>query len=275
MKQNTEEWFQARRGRITGSIAGAALGLSPWLKKQDLLKQMVLERIGQPQEFKTNPALEYGKSNKSNALECFKLEIGLEVEECGFFPHEEWLGANPTGITSDGGLLAIKCNFGLRNDTNPKFETAETQLQQYAKMQVEMLCTNKTHCHFYQWNAYAQSHDVVNFDPLWIEENLPVLREFWETVQSEPEWKYTHGGPQAREYELALQVFEEAKDRLETAKAQLIDIAGPEGGNVGAFKITKVTRKGSVNYSKIVKDNLPDLDVEPYRGKDSEYWKVT
>lgn len=275
MKQQSKEWFEARKSRITGSVAGAALGLSPWLKPKDLLKQMVLERCGYEIPFETNPALEYGKTNEANALEIFKLETGLQVEECGFFPLEDWLGASPDGLTSDGGLIEIKCPFGLRNDTDPKFKLAGDQPQYYAQMQIEMICASKTFCHFYQWNAYSSSHEVVNYDPLWIVENLPLLREFWELAQSEPEWKYTHGGRVAHEYELALKAHESAKDKLDECKQALIDFAGEEGGHVGQFKVSKVIGKGSVNYSKIIKEKLPDFDVEPYRGKDSIYFKVS
>jgi len=275
MKQQSDEWFKARKNRITGSVAGAALGFSPWLKKSDLMKQMVLERFGHEQEFKTNPALEYGKQNEATAIECFKLETGLDVEECGFFPHENWLGASPDGLTSDGGVLEVKCPFGLRNDTSPQFKTAEEQPQYYAQMQIEMTCSGRDKCHFYQWNAYAQRHEVVNLDPIWLEENTPKLYEFWLDVQHEPEWKYIHGGTQAREYELALKAFEEAKDRLQEAKDAIIDLAGPEGGHVGDFKISKVTRKGSVDYKKIVEQELPDFDTSAFKKKDSEYWKVS
>ena len=275
MKQQSSEWFKARRNRITGSIAGAALGLSPWMKSNDLFKNMVLERIGQPVEFKTNPALEYGKNNEANALECFKMELGLEVEDVGFFPFDDWLGASPDGLASDGGVLEIKCPFGLRDDTNPQFKTSQEQPQYYAQMQIEMLCTNKTHCHFYQWNAYAQKHEVVNFDPQWIDENLPLLHKFWLDVQNAEEWKYTHGGEQAKEYEIAKLAYEEATERLNNAKAALIDLVGEDGGHIGNYNITKVTRKGSVNYSKIIKENLPDFDVEPYRGKVSTSWRIS
>ena len=34
-------------------------------------------------------------------------------------------------------------------------------------------------------------------------------------------------------------------------------------------------KAGSVSYAKVVKDNLPDVDLEQYRGKPSSFWKIT
>jgi len=40
-------------------------------------------------------------------------------------------------------------------------------------------------------------------------------------------------------------------------------------------KLTKVEKAGSVPYAKIVKNKLPDLDLDEWRGKPSEYWRLT
>ena len=42
-------------------------------------------------------------------------------------------------------------------------------------------------------------------------------------------------------------------------------------GNVSAYP---VERKGSVPYAKVLKEHLPDLDLEPYRGEPTTSWVV-
>ena len=46
MEQRSEEWFEARKGLVTGSSVGAILGLDPNRTKADVLRAMV--RDGTP-----------------------------------------------------------------------------------------------------------------------------------------------------------------------------------------------------------------------------------
>ena len=39
-------------------------------------------------------------------------------------------------------------------------------------------------------------------------------------------------------------------------------------------KLALVTRKGNVDYARVLKEHLPNVDVEPYRKKASEYWQL-
>ena len=57
--------------------------------------------------------------------------------------------------------------------------------------------------------------------------------------------------------------------------AELERITGGEPAQIGTRKLTKVSRKGAVSYATVVKEHLPELDLEPYRSADSEYWKLS
>lgn len=43
---------------------------------------------------------------------------------------------------------------------------------------------------------------------------------------------------------------------------------------IGTRKLTYVSRKGSVSYSSIVKQHLPKLDLEPYRGQGGGHYQL-
>ena len=43
---------------------------------------------------------------------------------------------------------------------------------------------------------------------------------------------------------------------------------------VDGREVALTTRAGAVAYAKIVKEHLPDLDVEPYRGSSSEVLSI-
>ena len=58
--QRSKEWFEKRKGLITGSSVGAILGVNPWRTPADVMRSMVREYHGAESEFKGNIATEYG-----------------------------------------------------------------------------------------------------------------------------------------------------------------------------------------------------------------------
>jgi hypothetical protein len=56
---------------------------------------------------------------------------------------------------------------------------------------------------------------------------------------------------------------------------EIVKISKKRNALICGRKLTLVERKGSVAYAKVVKDHLKDLDLNPYTGKPSEYWKLS
>lgn len=278
MEQRSEEWFKAREGRITGSAIGAILGLSPFASPDDVMRRMVREYHGQPSEFKGNIATQWGIDNEPNALSDFVMQYD-EVVECGFYVHPqiEWLGASPDGLIGKDTLIEIKCPFGKRHDADG-FKPIEQQQHYYAQMQYQMFCTGRTKTEFYQWSPYGDNLEHVNYDPIFIEQTLPKLEQFYqkylEERKTENAWRYIDGGDLVQRYKLAKAALEVAKNEVEEAKEALIDATNGEGGQIGDLKISKAQRKGSIAYAKAIKELMPDADLDEYRGKDTEYWVV-
>lgn len=52
-------------------------------------------------------------------------------------------------------------------------------------------------------------------------------------------------------------------------------MSGGVDADVGAFKLTCVTRQGSIRYAEAVKELLPDMDLEKFRGKPSTFWRLS
>ena len=82
--QGTEEWFGQRIGKITASKVGAILGLSPFHKRDDVMRSMVREWNGALSEFVGNVATEYGVFNEPMARHDYQLETDSIVESVGF-----------------------------------------------------------------------------------------------------------------------------------------------------------------------------------------------
>lgn len=279
MEQRSEAWFKARKGRITGSAVGAILGLAPYMSRDDVMRRMVREYHNQPSEFTGNAATQWGTQMEKVAIGDFEIERGHSVEDAPFVVwDEDWLGASPDGYIGDDHLIEVKCPYGLRNQNPPMFKSIDDQQHYYAQIQIQLLVTNREGCFFWQWSPYGTQSEYVPFDPLWVNENLPKLREFYAEYLNEREhnaWKYIDGGEVAARYQKAKAALDCAKAEMEEAKEALIAATNNEGGKIGDLTITRVKKKGAVSYQKAIKELLPDADLEPYRGKDSEYWRIS
>lgn len=283
MEQRSSEWFEARKKRVTGSVAGAILGLCKWRTPADVMRAMVRDALGAEREFVGNIATEYGQNNEQNALDDFELETGLSVDDVGFVIHPEidWMGASPDGLVNDDAVLEIKCPYFKRD--GGEFLSYIDQPHYYAQMQLEMFCTGRKKCFFYQWSAYSSRIEVIEFSQPWIDANLPRLEAFYQQFLKELKDPERHLAPLvatksakdiAAEYDAAQVAFELAKERLEAAKLAMIEAAGGVKSSICGHLVYEVERKGSVSYAKAIKDHLPDLDLEPYTSKPSKYWVI-
>ena len=292
IEQRTEEWFAQRKLRITGSRVGAILDLSPWQKPADVLRAMVREYHGAPSEFLGSVATDHGNNNEQRALLCFMRESGLMVEQCGFFPYGDRMGASPDGITSDGGVLELKVPFGLRN--GGEFKTLAEQPHYAAQVQMEMLAADKTHAYFAQYIAPKGdplAHDYVpeqiniervERDPHWLDNNLTKISDFYRLLLSELN-NEDHLAPLRVQFEAdevvaeidALRERQKADaEREKELVAQLVEMAEGKDAEISGRKLTLVKRQGSISYAKAIKELLPDANLEKWRGEPSESWRL-
>lgn len=285
MEQRTPEWYAARVGRITASSVGAILGLSPYMKPQDVMRQMVREYHGAEREFTGNAATEYGVYNEPLALADYEFEYE-KVEKCGFFPKGLALGASPDGLIGQEGIIEIKCPYSLRD--GGEFKSIDDQPHYYAQIQFQLYCTNRQYCSFYQWSAHGHKLETVWRNDDWLDEYLPIIGDFYARYlveREQPNAQYylepkhkANGDDIAKELVEQYQKVSEALKDLEAQKKALLDeivqACGEKDSEINGHKLTKVTREGAISYAKVVKDLLPDADLSAYQGKSTEYWRL-
>lgn len=155
-EQRSDEWFAARLGRATGSRFGDIMARTRSgfaASRKNYRAQLVIERLtGVCDETFTTTAMQWGTETEPVARLQYMLTTGNDVEETGFWIHDELqAGASPDGLIGEDGLLEIKCpNTATHIDTL----TYKKLPKQYeAQVQGQMWITGRQWC------------DFVSFDP--------------------------------------------------------------------------------------------------------------
>ena len=152
IEQGTPEWFEQRRGKVTGSMITAVLAeksQSEATTRRNYRYQLALERITGvvlPNNLNT-VEMQAGKDNEYIARGTYEGENGVMVEEVSFVDHPtiEWLGISPDGRVP-GGLVEIKCpKPAIHMDY---MLTEEIPYEYRAQMTLQMLCTGEKWCDF-------------------------------------------------------------------------------------------------------------------------------
>lgn len=260
VEQRSDEWFLARKGRVTASIAGALLGIDPLVSTSQAIKKIL--SIGA--QMYDNPAMRNGRIFEDFAREDFEIETGLQVEQCGFFTHEDWLGGSPDGLVSDGSIIEIKIPY-----SDEDFVSIYAKPHYYAQVQICMHLTGRHKAYFYQWSSTKKSRlEIVQYDPIWIQVNLPILQEIHKMIHNPPDQiiqmisKYNEISASLKDLDIA------KKDLLNKIVAACDD----KETIIGQHQVKIITRKGTVDYKRLCSD--AGLDQEDYRGSDISYWSI-
>ena len=203
--QGSTEWLNSRKGRITGSNFGAAMGVNAYMSRRGLVKEMlwggfrgnVATRWGQEHEdVARNEYLENVREaltgREPEALTGREPEaltedsiVSIDVVETGLVinPERPWMGNSPDGIIHvtyksgrvEKGLLEIKCPF-----KKTFYSPDPVPVYYYAQIQGTMGNLNLPWCDFVVWTPTGMQITRVLFDkPYWDTQLLPLVSSFY------------------------------------------------------------------------------------------------
>lgn len=157
MEQRSDEWYEARLGKVTASRLVDVLATiknGEAAARANYRIELVSERLTWERMLGfTSHAMQWGVYNERSAVAAYELETGRIVSDVGFVVHPVIAdsGASPDGLVGDDGLIEIKC---------PETKThVNTLLQKKApaqyipQIQWQMACTGR------KWV------DFVSYDP--------------------------------------------------------------------------------------------------------------
>ena len=148
MEQRSEEWFLARKGKVTASkiadVMAKGRGGAESLTRQKYIDQLVTERLTKYiQEGYTNDAIQRGIEMEAAARAAYSFQTDSYVDEVGFVDHPSigMSGASPDGVVSSHGLVEIKCP---NSNTHIEYIVANKPPAKYIpQMAWQLACTGR------------------------------------------------------------------------------------------------------------------------------------
>lgn len=185
MEQRTDEWFEARLGKVTASriydvLSKTKSGYSA--TRKNYMAQLLCERLtgNREESFKT-AAMQRGNNIEPKARARYMLETGELVEETGFINHPtiNMSGASPDGLVGEDGLIEIKCP---NTATHLEFLRTKTPKPEYLlQMLWQMACTGRKWCDFVSYDDRVPEH--LSFQMVRINRDDERIQEIEEEVQ--------------------------------------------------------------------------------------------
>jgi putative phage-type endonuclease len=114
MKQRTEEWFEARKSRLTASdLYDAVKGGNVSIKLAKKKANIIIDNIN----YNAIPALKWGTMFEPMATRCYSQKMNnIDIHDFGLICDAEnkHFGASPDGINELGIMLEIKCPYSRK-----------------------------------------------------------------------------------------------------------------------------------------------------------------
>lgn len=166
MQQGTDEWFEARLGKVTASRISDVLAARTTASYLNYQAELIAERLtGERYESFTSPAMQWGVENEEEARKLYAFMTDNSVKTVGLVDHPDisMSAASPDGLIGDDGQIEIKCP---NTATHIKTRLTGNIPKKYRnQMTWQMACTGREWC------------DFVSYDPrLPMDCNLCIIR---------------------------------------------------------------------------------------------------
>jgi len=156
MEQQTEQWHNARLGKVTASRLSDVMARTKTgygASRANYMTELVLERLtGRRAEGYTNAAMQWGIDTEADAKAAYEFRTNAEIVSVGFIDHPliDMTGASPDGLIGEDGLIEIKCpNSATHIDY---LLTGMVPKKYDLQMQWQMACTGRQWCDFVSYD---------------------------------------------------------------------------------------------------------------------------
>jgi len=274
MDQNTTEWLQYRKTGIGASDVNIIMGVSEYKTPYQLWEDKLSTEI---EEQKNTFITDKGHRLEPVARAQYEILTGIEAPPLLAEREDNpWMRASLDGFAKKENIvLEIKYTG---NGAKWKTATEENRVPDcyWPQVQWQLFVTGARLNHYVSFNGEEIHMIEVEPDIEYIRGMVEKVTAFWNMVKtqkapelSDRDYKNVRSKELKGLVQQYVQLKEELKPKLETLSE--IEKAIKENENwthprmrLDDVKLIQSTRKGSVDYKKIVNELLPDVDTSKY-----------
>lgn len=281
LQQGGYSWLQWRRSKITASMSAVILGLSPWQTPLQLFNQIL-----SGEEMPDNEAMSHGRNTESEARSWVIHQTGTAYAPvCMESLEHTWLACSLDGWDQYAEVKAceIKCPMKSVEQLN---SMVDIPANYFCQMQHQMACSGVDKIYYVMYSKSSQDGVIITVkrDDLFIEKMIPLLKTFYDRLASfEPPDPidgrdiFVLDDPEASNaaslYKTNKKVIDDLEKENEVLRGLIIKKADGRSVKIRDMKVTKVLRRGNIDYGKI--EAIRGMDLEPYRKKPIESWRFS
>ena len=152
VEQRSEEWFNLRAGKITGSALSKVMSGTSTKGFTEIVNKLATERVlNRRVETETyiSKDMQIGIDMEDEAIEVFERETFIDVSHGGFWQYSDTVGDSPDG-NFKGGTLEVKCV--KYNTIEEYFEKNKLPSVYKWQCQHHLLCSGTENGYFMAYN---------------------------------------------------------------------------------------------------------------------------
>jgi putative phage-type endonuclease len=283
MIQGTKEWLELRNDYIGASDAPVIMGVSPWKTPFMLWEEKLGVSSGQQQ----NSAMAYGKSMEAPALLEYSKISGVQLSEdekdlIVFHAEYDFMMCSLDGISACKTIAVEIKNVNAEDHALAKSGTVPEKY--YPQLQHQLACLGHEKIHYFSYKEGDSVLLTVDRDDEYIARMIEEEKKFWGYVlgfspppmsqgdvidlSDDADWNKL-----SKEWLSVNEQIAWLEEQEKALREALISKTAGKNSKGCGVALSKVVRKGNVDYGKI--PELAGVDLEPYRKKASESWRIT
>lgn len=273
LEQGTSEWLNWRRTKRMASETPAVTKRSPYQN----WSQLRAIKLG-GSTFQT-AAMAHGHRHEEEARRWASAETGFFFTPVCIEDGE--YGASLDGLESNS-LLEVKSPYkGKASDTWQLAEQGIVRPDYLHQIIHQFAVSGATNGYYCVWDADSQSGILIPVEPN--PDEWKLIQVAWDDfyawmnsdlAEPDPERTDSDWAMAAAKYTELQRRLKRLEDEVSAAKDNLITLAGTAEKVVGmGVSLSKVIRAGNVNYKAV--PELKGVDLDQYRSKSTESWRVT
>lgn len=268
--QGSADWLALRKTKITASDASVIMGVNPWVSPLKLYN----EKMGLSEPREKTFAMQRGNDLEEPARQCFEKKTGLTVfPRVVFHPENDWMMASLDGISlNEKHIVEIKCPLKFSLNIPDHY---------FAQIQHQLACTELDMCYYFVFDGTDGQFVEVNRDQQYIESLIKKENEFYQCIVNKtspiinPDYVMRSDdfwNENAKNWKQVNDQIAQLEKKEKELRETLIQTSGGSSSQGAGIKLSKILRKGNVNYKNI--SELVGVDLEQYRKNDIETWRI-